>query len=55
MMKGRRINEHTRRISLVFLIGAEIVFWLSAIGFFTSLRIPFEKGEFYYGDCTPRK
>ena len=34
MMKGRRINEHTRRISLVFLIGAEIVFWLSAIGFF---------------------
>ncbi len=39
-----------------FLIGAEIVFWLSAIGFFfTSLRIPFEKGEFYYGNCTPRK
>ena len=38
-----------------FLIGAEIVFWLSAIFSFTSLRIPFEKSEFYYGDCTPRK
>ena len=41
-----------------FLIGAEIVFWLSAIGYrllFTSLRIPFEEGELYYGDCTPCK
>ena len=54
MMKGRRINEHTRRISLVFLIGAEIVFCYQ-LSVFTSLRIPFEKGEFYYGDCTPRK
>ncbi len=39
-----------------FLIGAEIVFWLSAIGFFL-LRYGFrlKRGEFYYGDCTPRK
>ena len=50
MMKGRRINEHTRRISLVFLIGAEIVFWLSAIGFFL-LRYGFrlKKASFIMG------
>ena len=49
MMKRRGINEYTRRISLVFLIGAEIVFWLSAIGFFYPLRISFEKASFIMG------
>ena len=37
MMKRRGLNEYARRISLVFLIGAEIVFWLAAIGFFYSV------------------
>ena len=49
MMKGRRINEHTRRISLVFLIGAEIVFCYQLSVSFTSLRIPFEKASFIMG------
>ena len=50
MMKRRRINEYARRISLVFLIGAEIVFWLSAIGFFL-LRYGFrlKKASFIMG------
>ena len=50
MMKRRRINEYTCRISLVFLIGAEIVFWLSAIGFFL-LRYGFrlKKASFIMG------
>ena len=39
-----------------FLIGAEIVFWISAIGFFLlKVRISLEKGEFYYGDCATCK
>ena len=50
MMKRRGINEYARRISLVFLIGAEIVFWLSAIGFFL-LRYGFrlKKASFIMG------
>ena len=38
-----------------FLIGAEIVFWISAIGFFL-LSYGFRlKSELYYGDCVTVK
>ena len=55
MMKRRRINEYTCRISLVFLIGAEIVFCYQLSVSFYPLRIPFEEGKLYYGDCTTHK
>ncbi len=38
-----------------FLIGARLYFGYQLSVSFTPLRIPFEKGEFYYGDCTTHK